>query len=37
MEASVYRWLRQPCNPTRWRLPDSVLFEARRRFIHKNV
>jgi general secretion pathway protein A len=37
VEATVYRWLRQPCNPTQWRLPDSLLFEARRRFIHKNV
>jgi general secretion pathway protein A len=36
MEATVYRWLRRPCNPTQWRLPDSLLFEARRRFIHKN-
>jgi general secretion pathway protein A len=37
IEATVYRWLRQPCNPTQWRLQDSLRFEARRRFIHKNV
>jgi hypothetical protein len=47
MKASLYRWLRQPCNPLRWvrqvsdpahwHMPDSILFEARRRFSHRKT
>jgi general secretion pathway protein A len=37
MTASVYRWLRQPWNPTPRRLPESRLFELLRRFSHKKV
>ena len=47
MKVSLYRWLRQPCNPLIWlhhgwdaihlRLPDSFLFEARRRFSHRKT
>jgi type II secretory pathway predicted ATPase ExeA len=37
MLASVYRWLRQPWNPTSWHLPDSRMFEARRRLSHKKT
>jgi general secretion pathway protein A len=37
MKASAYRWLRQPWKPTQWRLPDSRLFEARRRFSYKKM
>lgn len=47
MKASLYQWLRQPCNPLVWlhhvwdsihlRLPDSFLFEARRRFSHRKT
>jgi len=35
MTASIYRWLRQPWNPTPWRLPDSRLFESPRRSSHR--
>ena len=38
MTGSVYRWLRQPWNPTpRRRLPDSRMFDLLRRFGHKKV
>jgi general secretion pathway protein A len=47
MKASLYQWLRQPCDPIVWlhhgwdsihlHLPDSFLFEARRRFSHKKT
>jgi len=36
-KASVYRWLRQPSNPTQWRLPDWRLFEGRRSFNYKKL
>jgi general secretion pathway protein A len=36
-KASVYRWLQQPWDPTRWRFPDLRLFEARRRFSYKKM
>jgi general secretion pathway protein A len=47
MKASLYQWFRQPCDPLGWlhhgwdsihlRLPDSFLFEARRRFSHRKT
>jgi general secretion pathway protein A len=47
MKASFYQWLRQPCDPVVWlhhgwnsihlRLPDSFLFETRRRFNHRKT
>ena len=47
MKAFVYQWLRQPCDPVQWlqrgwdpahwRLPDSLQFEARRKFSHKKT
>jgi general secretion pathway protein A len=47
MKASFYQWLRQPCDPLVWlhhgwdsihlRLPDSFLFETRRRFNHRKT
>jgi type II secretory pathway predicted ATPase ExeA len=37
MTASVYRWLRQPWNPTPWRLRDSRWSELLRRFSHKKA
>ena len=36
-KASVYRWLRQPSNPTQWRLPDWRLFEGRRSLNYKKM
>jgi general secretion pathway protein A len=30
-KVSAYRWLRQPWNPTQWRLPDLQVFDPRRR------
>jgi general secretion pathway protein A len=36
-KASIYRWLRQPCDPTQWHLSDSRLFEARRKFSYKKM
>jgi len=36
-KASAYRWLRQPSNPTRWRLPDWRLFEGRRSFNYRKM
>jgi len=36
-KASVYRWLRQPSNPTPWRLPDWRLFEGRRSINYKKM
>jgi hypothetical protein len=36
-KASVYRWLRQPSNPTQWRLPDWRLFEGLRSFNYKKM
>jgi general secretion pathway protein A len=36
-KARVRRWLRQPSDPTQWRLPDSRHFEARRRLSYKKM
>jgi type II secretory pathway predicted ATPase ExeA len=36
-KAVFYRWLQQPWDPTQWRLPNSWLFEARRRFSYKKM
>jgi hypothetical protein len=36
-KASVYRWLRQPWDPTQWRFPDLRLLEVRRRFSYKKM
>jgi general secretion pathway protein A len=36
-KASVYRWLRQPWNPTQLRLLDTRPFQARRRFSYKKM
>jgi general secretion pathway protein A len=35
--APVYRWLRQPWNPSPWHLPELRLPELLRRFSHKKV
>jgi type II secretory pathway predicted ATPase ExeA len=37
MKASLYRWLQQPWNPIQWRLPESRLFEAWRRFSYRKI
>jgi general secretion pathway protein A len=37
MQSNAQRWLRQPCDPTQWRLPDSRLFEQVFRFHHKDM
>jgi hypothetical protein len=34
-KAFLYCWLRQPMDPTQWRLPDLRLTETRRRFSYK--
>jgi type II secretory pathway predicted ATPase ExeA len=36
-KASIYKWLRQPCDPTQWHLLDSRLFDARRKFSYKKM
>ena len=36
-KASAHRWLRHPWKPTRWRLPDLGLVEARRSLSHKRM
>jgi general secretion pathway protein A len=36
-KAVFYRWLQQPWDPTQWRLPNSWLFEARRRFSYRKM
>jgi type II secretory pathway predicted ATPase ExeA len=36
-KAFLYRWLRQPMDPTQWRLPDLRLTETRRRFNYKKT
>jgi general secretion pathway protein A len=35
LKISAGRWLRQPCDPTQWRLLDPRLFEDMFRFNHK--
>jgi hypothetical protein len=35
--ASVYRWLREPWNPSSWRVPELRLPELLRRSSHKKV
>lgn len=35
VKTTTTRWLRQPCDPTQWRLLDPRLFEDRSRFNHK--
>ena len=47
MKVSFYQWMRQPCDPVVWLhhgwdsihllLPDSFLFETRRRFNHRKT
>jgi hypothetical protein len=37
LKTSAYRWLRQPCDPTRWRLPDLRLFEELLKFSHRKM
>jgi general secretion pathway protein A len=37
MWAPMYRWLQQPWDPTRLRIPQSRLFELRRRFSYKKL
>lgn len=36
-KAASCRWLQQPWDSTQWRLPNSWLFEARRRFSYKKM
>jgi len=36
-KAVFYRWLQQPWDPSQWRLPNSRLFEARRRISYKKM
>lgn len=36
-KAFLYRWLREPMDPTQWRLPDLRLIETRRRFSFKKM
>jgi general secretion pathway protein A len=36
-KASVYRWLRQPSNPTQWRFPEWRLFDGCRNFNYKKM
>jgi general secretion pathway protein A len=37
LRITTSRWLRQPCDPTQWRLQDSHLFEQMFRFNHKKL
>jgi hypothetical protein len=37
LKTSAYRWLRQPCDPTRWRLADLRLFEELVKFNHRKM
>jgi hypothetical protein len=37
LRMSAFQWLREPCDPTRWRLPDSRLFGELLRFNHKKM
>jgi general secretion pathway protein A len=37
LQITTSRWLRQPCDPTQWRLQDSHLFEQMFRFNHKKL
>jgi general secretion pathway protein A len=37
LKTTASRWLRQPCDPTRWRLPDSRVLEDMFRFHHKKT
>jgi type II secretory pathway predicted ATPase ExeA len=37
MEINASRWLRQPCDPTQWRLLDSRLLEDMFRFNHRKM
>jgi general secretion pathway protein A len=37
LKITTSRWLRQPCDPTQWRLQDSHLFEQMFRFNHKKL
>jgi type II secretory pathway predicted ATPase ExeA len=33
----IYRWLSEPLNPSQWHLPESWVFEARRRLSYKKL
>ena len=37
LKTSAWRWLRQPCDPTQWRLADSRLIEELLRFGHRKM
>jgi general secretion pathway protein A len=37
LRMSAFQWLREPCDPTRWRLPDSRVFAELLRFNHKKT
>jgi hypothetical protein len=37
MKTTTSRWLREPCDPTQWRLLDPRLFEERFRFNNKKT
>jgi hypothetical protein len=37
LKITTSRWLRQPCDPTQWRLQDSHVFEQMFRFNHKKL
>jgi general secretion pathway protein A len=37
LKMTTTRWLRQPCDPTQWRLLDSRLFEGMFRFNNKKM
>jgi len=37
LKTTTSHWLRQPCDPTQWRLQDSHLFEQMSRFNHKKL
>jgi general secretion pathway protein A len=36
-KASIYRWLSEPWDPGQWHLPETWVFEARRRLSYKKV
>jgi hypothetical protein len=37
IQINASRWLRQPCDPTQWRLLDSRLLEDMFRFNHRKM
>jgi hypothetical protein len=37
LKITASRWLRQPCDPTQWRLLDSRLFDEMFRVNHKKM